>query len=706
MTTNSNATPKQRSFLQIISPRNESLGTTLSDQESTGQEIVPPSEQPKRALARMFQRRSPLVLALTQPEATPQERMIKGFQRQIQFASTGLVVALVGGLFTPSLAALSVPFLALSSWRITVDGLRDFVEGRPTSRTLVALTIVGAIGFELYAFSALAAIVAVYAYIVTVRVKSFAQDGIVDIFTQRPRTVWIEVDGMEVEVPFETIGEGDTIIIHTSEVIAIDGIIVQGIALVDQHILTGEAQPAEKEVGDDVFASTVVMSGTIHVRVNKTGDETTVAQIGNILSRTMDFKSERQLRAEDWTARTVPPALALTVAVFPFLGINGALSVLYAHPKMKMSLYAPISILNFFRILSEKGILVKDGRTLDTIAYVDTVVFDKTGTLTETRPTVGTVHTYAGFNEEEILALAATAETHQSHPIAQAILKAAKDRQVGIYETTETAYKAGYGLTVTINDSIVRVGSMRFMELEALEVPLGLYAAQERSHLQGHSLVAIAVNDVVAGAIELVPTVRAEAKAVVQTLRDMGINETYIISGDHEMPTRQLAADLGIDHYYAEVLPQDKAAIIEQLQNDGHTVCYIGDGINDSIALKRAAVSVSLSGASTIAVDTAQVILMREDLQQMVTLFEYGKELDDNLRNMFTIVNAPMIIAFAALPFPGINLVVSFGSQIFGLSAGLGWAMLPLARYEWEKRQQQVNELNTPAPTPEIEEGV
>ena len=178
------------------------------------------------------------------------------------------------------------------------------------------------------------------------------------------------------------------------------------------------------------------------------------------------------------------------------------------------------------------------------------------------------------------------------------------------------------------------------------------------------------------------------SSALVNWLKQNGIKETYIISGDHTTPTAKLAAQLGIDHYFAEVLPQDKAAIIEQLQASGRMVAYIGDGINDSIALKQAAVSISISGASAIAVDTAQVILMREDLQALTALFAYGREYDQNLRNMFRyMMITPMLVSLAFLPFPGINLWVSLIATVYSLSGSVAYAMIPMWRYQWQQKR-------------------
>lgn len=646
-----------------------------------------------RRLRRFQQNNKSLVDVLTHENVTgiPDRRN----DVRVSLVAVGFATA---GLAVQPLAYATIPLLLYSGRNIIISGLKHLVQGKPTTATLVSLVILMGLGAQVYLFAAIASVVAVYSYVVSDRVKRSARSSMIDIFSQRPKTVWIPSDvGTEIEVPIEQIQQGDTVIVHTGEVIPIDGTVLTGLASVDQHILTGEAQPADKEEGDQVYASTVVMSGRLLVRVDKTGDETTVAQIGNILNQTLDFKAERQLKAEAWANASVVPTLIFTGAVIPFLGFQGGLAVIYAHYKRRMSMSAPVSILNYFRILSDQGILVKDGRTLDSIVDVDTVVFDKTGTLTIAQPTVGAVLTYADVDEDTVLSLAATAEDKQSHPIALAIREEASERQLKLARPQEAAYQVGYGLTVTVNGAKIRVGSLRFMKNEALAIPDALHEQQEESHQAGHSLVVVARDEKIIGALELVPTLRPEAQDVVGWLKDNGIQETYIISGDHDRPTAQLAAHLGIDHYFAEVLPQDKAEIIERLQSQGRTVCYIGDGINDSIALKRAAVSVSLNGASAIAVDTAQILLMQEDLRGLQTLFAYGREYDQNLRNMFRYTAAgPMIVTLATLPFPAITLSVALAMSIYSLSASLGYAMLPLWRYRYLQHRRAQKALKEP----------
>ncbi len=328
----------------------------------------------------------------------------------------------------------------------------------------------------------------------------------------------------------------------------------------------------------------------------------------------------------------VNPVLIASCVALPILGFNGALAIINAHPKNRMMGIAPISILNYFKLASRQGILIKDGRSLELLNQVDTIVFDKTGTLTEDQPHIGDIHCYSDYTENDILVYASAAEYKQKHSLAKAILEEVEKRQLSIPSIKDSEYKLGYGLIVNVAGQIIHVGSERFMEVENILIPSALKEQQKHSQEEGYTLVVVAVDKCIVGAIELLPTVRPEAIAVINRLKQrQNIKATYIISGDHEIPTKKLAKALGIDHYFAETLPEEKANIIEQLQHEGHFICYIGDGINDSIAMKKSHVSVSLRGASTIATDTAQIVLMDNGINHLDLLFDLAFDFNTRL---------------------------------------------------------------------------
>jgi Cu2+-exporting ATPase len=328
--------------------------------------------------------------------------------------------------------------------------------------------------------------------------------------------------------------------------------------------------------------------------------------------------------------------------------------------------------------------LIKDGRTLELLNRIDTVVFDKTGTLTEEQPHVGRIYCLAEQDEAGILRLAAAAEEKQTHPIARAILQEAKARQLQIPSIEDAAYKVGYGVVVISDHRTVYVGSVRFMEAENMYIPASIEAIQSECYAQGHSLVMVAMDDQVVGAIELHATIRPEAKTIVQGLHQLGITSIYIISGDHAAPTQKLAETLGIEQYFAETLPEHKADLIEKLQGEGRSVCYVGDGINDAIAMKRADVSVSLRGASTIATDTAQVILMDASLSSFCQLFTLARQYKQSMTTTFSSVLSLSVVSLGGMVIPYYGLAFSLAMSWISMLAGFASAMWPLMRHRWE----------------------
>ncbi|MCI5149802.1 MAG: HAD family hydrolase, partial [Candidatus Electrothrix sp. MAN1_4] len=364
----------------------------------------------------------------------------------------------------------------------------------------------------------------------------------------------------------------------------------------------------------------------------------------------------------------------------PIVGGSGAVAVLNSSFGYSVRIFAPISILNYLDTASRNGILVKDGRSLDLLTKVDTVVFDKTGTLTLEQPHVGDIHLCDGFSEEKLLQAASTAEYRQTHPVARAILAEAEARKLKPDEAGIAKYEMGYGIRVKLSSGdLISVGSALFMQKENIYVPEQIHIAIQSAHEEGHSPVLVAVDGKLAGMIELHTTIRPEAGKIIRDLHALGLS-ICIISGDHEKPTKNLAKKLGIDSYFSQALPEDKAKIIGALQAEGKKVCFVGDGINDSIALKKADVSVSMRGASSIAVDTAQVILMDKTIGKLVDLFRISKELERNVKRGFALTIIPGGLCVFGVFFLGFGILSSILLFNAGMAAGVFNSMLPALR--------------------------
>lgn len=513
---------------------------------------------------------------------------------------------------------------------------------------------------------------------------------LLNVFGKQPRFVYLWVDGMEVETALEKLRPGDVVVVNTGEVIPVDGEVVEGTALVDQHALTGESAPAEKGNGDKVFASTVMLAGKAFIRVTTAGSETTSAKISQILNDTAGYKLRSQSRGEELADKAVIPTLALGALGLGTVGIAGATAILNCDFGTGIRMAAPLGMLTSLSLCAQNGILVKDGRALEQMTHVDTILFDKTGTLTLERPEVGRIIACADLDESEILRYAAAAENKFTHPIARAILDRFQTLRLALPPTDESKYHVGYGITVGIEDRTVSVGSARFMDMEGFKLPTPLERAMEEAHAEGHSLIMVAADGHVVGGIELRASYRPEVHEMVAGLRQRGIDHLAIISGDHERPTRKLAELLEMDRYFAEVLPSDKASYVELLQKEGRTVCFVGDGINDTIALKKANVSISLRGASTIATDTAQIVFMEERLSRILDLRDISRDLEKNVRRSWQMILWPNGFCVAGAFFLGFGIMHSMIFNNVSALFALGNGLLPLRKVAELQAQRDV----------------
>jgi len=485
-------------------------------------------------------------------------------------------------------------------------------------------------------------------------------------------------NGQEVELTLEQIRRDDLVVVYTGEVVPVDGVITEGDAILDQHALTGESTPAEKTVGDRVFAATVMLAGKVIVRVERAGKETASSKISAVLNNTVAYKLRSQSRGEELADMAVLPALGLSTLAAGVGGTSAALAVINSDLGTGIRMAAPLGMLTSLTLCAQHGILVKDGRALELMRQVDTVLFDKTGTLTREKPEVGRIIACGRHTEHELLALAAAAEQKFTHPIARAILEKFATLGKPFPKINASKYNVGYGITVEIEGETVRVGSRRFLEMERISIPGRIQRELDSMHSDGHSFVNIAIGDQLAGVLELRSSHRPEAEEIVAGLRARGVDHLAIISGDHEEPTRRLAEKLGMDRYFAEVLPQDKGRYVELLQKEGRTVCFVGDGINDSIALKKANVSISLRGASTLATDTAQIVFMEESLAKICALKDFSQALEWNVRRSWNLILVPNGICIAGVFLFGFNIWHSVAFNNASAFLALANGLLPL----------------------------
>ena len=613
--------------------------------------------------------------------------LVKARNRQAGFAGLAFLLAINGA---PVALAVSFVINLYLGYVVIQIGLQDMLEKRRLTvrgRSAIFYLFVLFSGLLAVQSAVLVASMLLEKLVATVQGQSHSR--LANVFGELPQRVWLLRDGSVVDCALTEVLAGDVVVVHAGEVIPVDGDIIAGYASVDQHALTGEAQPAEMEVGDSVLASTLVLMGELQVRANKTNTDTLAAQITGILNNTLKYPTKTGLRGIEIADKIVYLTTGLGLLALPLWGLEVMLSIWVVPVGAILMATTPLNLIAYLDLSARSNILVKDGSSLDLLSKINTVVFDKTGTLTLEEPTVCAVHLCGEMDQASLLALAAAVEQYQSHPIATAIRTAAKDLALALPTVDNTQVEIGYGLAVNVPDGQgqsqrVQLGSRRYMTLSDISIPADLAALADERQSHGHSLVYLAMKGVLQGAIELKPTVRPEAQSVVDTLHHHGI-EIAMITGDHAAPAHALAASLGIDRVFSNVLPEEKAQLVQELQKQGRHVLFVGDGINDSIALKQANISVSISGATTVATDTAQIVLMDGTLSQLNTLFELGKQYEIDLKKViFMGVHVPAVHLAAILLF-GWGLASTYAIGILVTLANIGVAFRPI----WQQERLQ-----------------
>ncbi|MDD5286417.1 MAG: heavy metal translocating P-type ATPase [Desulfuromonadaceae bacterium] len=519
------------------------------------------------------------------------------------------------------------------------------------------------------------------------KAKTRSAREISDLFATMPGKVWLLKEGMEIEVPLEKVIAGDLIVVHPSEIVPADGVIVEGGCQIDQHTLTGEFQYAEKTVDDKVFASTMVVSGVITYRVTSAGSDTVAHQLNEILKHSVDSKTMLNMKGEEWADKTALPIMILGTAVAATGQIMHGIIILKFAIGNTIRIACPLGTLNYMTILTRQGILVKSSRELEKLPEIDTILFDKTGTVTEGKPVVREVIPLGSYDAKRIIEYAAMAEKRMAHPIAEAILEKAEEMRLVIPDISDKSYTISMGVTVRFGDIVITVGSRRFFGNEGIGLA-DHEAMLEQFMLSGYNVVCVARNGEACGFIILEEALKPEIIVQVEKLRARGIKHFGLVTGDHEHSARRIAKALNFDSYYHGVLPEKKADIVRMLQDEGRSVCFVGDGINDSIALKQADASISFSGASTAAADSANIILLSGGFDSLDKLFDVATELKSNLKQSLGLAVAPSIVNIIGLvAIPDYSVLSAILIKLVGRSTAIANAMYPFLKEQREKEK-------------------
>ena len=433
---------------------------------------------------------------------------------------------------------------------------------------------------------------------------------------------WKKVDGTEVLVSVDEIETGDQVVVHMGNVIPFDGVVAEGEALVNQASLTGEATAVRKAEGASVYAGTVMEEGTLTITVSKVGSDSKFEKIVKMIEESEKMKSNVEGKAAHLADKLVPYSLGATALTYLLTrNATKALSILMVDFSCALKLAMPISVLSAIREAGSHHITVKGGKFLEAMAEADTIVFDKTGTLTKACPTVASVVSFCDKTSDELLRIAACLEEHFPHSMAKAVVDAATQKNL-LHEEMHTKpdYVVAHGIASTIGEKRVVIGSYHFVfEDEKCMIPEEKKELFENLPLQ-YSHLYLAIDGKLAATICIEDPLRTEAKSVIRKLHKEGFTNIVMMTGDSYRTAEAIAKCVGVDHFYAEVLPEDKADFVQQEKAKGHKVVMIGDGINDSPALSAADVGIAISDGAEIAREIADITVSADDLNEIVIL--------------------------------------------------------------------------------------
>ena len=557
--------------------------------------------------------------------------------------------------------ALSLPIVWIGR-RFFVDGFKALSKGHPNMDSLVALGTSAAFLYSLYgtyhvleghahfamnlyyeSAGVILTLITLGKYFEAVS-KGKTSMAIQTLVGLAPKMATVLRDGQEVEVPVEEVQVGDLIRVKPGEKVPVDGIVTEGNSTVDESMLTGESIPVSKAVGDEVIGASLNKTGSFILKATKIGKDTALSQIIQLVEQAQGSKAPIAKLADKVSGVFVPIVIVLALVsglAWYFLGqeswvfaLTITISVLVIACPCALGLATPTAIMVGTGKGAENGILLKSGEALEEANHVNMVVFDKTGTITNGTPVVTDVVTADSTDADALIRLAASLEVASEHPLGEAIVAKAKEQGAGLEEVTNFEAIPGFGIKGHVGETLVFLGNEKWMRENGLA---NVEMNDKANHFaeQGKTPLYIGYNDAVQGLIVVADTVKESSARAIQTLHEMGI-QVAMMTGDHERTAQAIAAEVGIDRVFSEVLPQDKANYVSKLQEEGYIVAMVGDGINDAPALAQAQVGIAIGTGTDVAIESADAVLMKSDLMDVPAMLKLSRATIRNIKeNLF-----------------------------------------------------------------------
>jgi len=600
--------------------------------------------------------------------------------REIVFSLTAGVLLIIGwlgetffGLPVLAATALYVTAYIFGGWDISQHAWHAIKEKQFDTDLLMVMAALGAAFLGEFAEGALLLFLFSLGHALEERALDRARAAVRALANLAPKTALVRRNGKEQELPVESLQLDDVVIVRPGVRIPIDGVILTGNSGVDQASVTGESLPIDKVPGDQVFASTVNGEGALEVKVTRLAKDSTLARVMKMVEEAQSQKSPTQQTVEKFERIFVPAVLIVTALIiivpplfgFPFrVSFLRAMTLLVAASPCALALGTPATILAGVAQAARNGVLVKGGVHLENLGHLKAIAFDKTGTVTHGKPEVTDIVAFqeSGWKEADMLSLAAGAESRSAHPLAQAVVRSAQTQGLPVSVMDEVESLTGRGLRAVSNGKTIWIGNRKLMDEATVTLSAEALEKAQAFQEQGKSLMWIAEDRTAIGIIALADTLRSEAALTMKALKQTGVAHTIMLTGDNSRSASAIAKEIGLTEFRADLMPEDKLAVIRELVKEYGQVAMIGDGVNDAPALANATVGIAMGGAGTdVALETADVALMGDDLSKLPFAVGLGRATRAIIvQNLFISLG---VIAF--LIFTSLTGIVSIGVAIF-----------------------------------------
>lgn len=517
-----------------------------------------------------------------------------------------------------------------------------------TSALLISIAMLAAIYIgEIFAAGEVAFIMAI-GYLLEELTTSRAQRGLQRLISMTPISGRVILEGNENIVPADEIQKGDIVRVLPGEQIPIDGEIVKGESSLNQSIITGESIPVERGVGDRVYSGTINCFGVLEIKATEVGEDSSIQRLINMVKEAQEKQAPTQRIADQWASWLVPIALVTALLTWLFTGnIVRAVTILVVFCPCSLVLATPVAIMAGIGQATKHGVIIKSGAALENMSKVSLLTFDKTGTLTYGKLTVSDIISLSKeIDSNKILSLAASVEQNSEHPIGKAIVEHAKNNNIELFSPEQFHMDAGKGVYAEIEEQKINCGSEKYFQKTGLIIGQELTSTLESIRRNGKTSILVAAEDNIIGVIALSDKIRPNAKEMVTNLKKLG-TDAMLLTGDNERTAFYFSRQSGIEEVEAELLPEDKVKIIEQMESEGKVVCMVGDGVNDAPALKVATVGIAMGEiGSDIAIDAADIAIINDDISKLPYLKRISTE---TVRTIITGITVSMALNFTGI---------------------------------------------------------